>query len=85
MLSLNVYLDGEGCWPDLKARGFITGQLVGIARLPKGTQAGKSSVTVRIETAEGQVILAETTLALLTNAVNAFNAAEMTTLGKEMK
>lgn len=82
MISLEVYADGEGCWPDLEVRRFIVGRLVGIARLPKGTAEGRSTVTVRIETTEGQIILAETTLALLMNAVNVFNAADMTANGE---
>ncbi len=83
MIALEVIADGEGCWPDLEVRRPIIGRLDGIARLPKGTAQGRSSVTVRIETSEGQVILAETTLALLTNAVNVFNAAEAAEMGSD--
>ena len=75
MPALQVVLDGDNCWPDLRA-GFIEGEWVGIARLRSGTVAGKATVTVRIQLPDGQTVLAETTLALLEGAVRAFRAAE---------
>lgn len=76
MIALEVFVNGDSCWPDLTKKGFITGQFVGIARLPGGTTSGKSSVTVRIELPDGRTVLAETTLTLLRQAVTAFMAAE---------
>jgi hypothetical protein len=76
MIPLQVLLDGDNCWPELKEKGFVEGQFVGIARLRKGTISGKSTVTVRIELPDGQTVLAQTTLALLDNALPAFNTAE---------
>jgi hypothetical protein len=80
MIPLQVLLDGDNCWPDLKpppnGKGFTEGKFVGIARLRKGTTSGNSTVTVRIELPDGQTVLAETTLALLNGALTAFNAAE---------
>lgn len=76
MIQLEVHANGDECWPDLKIRPYIEGRFVSIARLPRGTFDGKSTVTVRIETANGQIILAQTTLVLLTNAVNIFNIAD---------
>lgn len=75
MPALQVVLDGDNCWPDLRT-GFIEGEWVGIARLPRGTVSGKVTVTVRIQLPDGQTVLAETTLALLEGAVRAFRAAE---------
>lgn len=75
-ISLGVHINGDDCWPDLAEKGFIAGSFVAIARLSKGTVSGKSSVTVRIELPDGRTVLAETSLALLRQAVAAFNAAE---------
>jgi len=75
MPALQIILDGDNCWPDLRA-GFIEGQWEGIARLRRGTVLGNATVTVRIRLPDGQTVLAETTLALLEGAVRAFRAAE---------
>lgn len=75
-MVLDVSIDGDSCWPDLREKGFVEGQLVGIARLAKGTMSGRSTVTVRVELPDGQTVLAQTTLHLLNHAVIAFNAAE---------
>lgn len=76
---LTIVLNGDNCWPELKERGFIQGVFVALARLPNGTVGGRSSVMARIETDSGQVVLAETTLALLRSAVQAFDAADSIT------
>jgi hypothetical protein len=76
MMSLSVVItNGDNCWPDLRTKGFVEGQWVGIARLPNGTVSGNATVTVRIELPDGRTVLAETTLALLRNALIAFEAA----------
>lgn len=75
MKALSVITNGDNCWPDLKSKGFIEGQWVGIARLPNGTVSGNATVTVRIELPDGTTVLAETTLALLRQAMIAFEAA----------
>lgn len=75
MPALTIIMNGDNCWPELKEKGFVTGDFVAIARLPNGTVSGKPTVTVRIELPDGQTVLAETTLALLSNAVRAFEVA----------
>lgn len=75
MPVLSVITNGDNCWPDLKQKGFIEGRWVGIARLPNGTVQGNATVTVRIELPDGRTVLAETTLALLSSAVRAFEVA----------
>lgn len=74
MPALDVIMNGDNCWPDLR-KGFIEGRWVGIARLPNGTVQGNPTVTVRIELPDGQTVLAETTLALLSQAIRAFEVA----------
>lgn len=75
-MYLQTILNGENCWPELKEKGFIEGDWTGIARLPKGTASGKSTVTIRIELPDGQTVLAQTSLLLLVNAVRAFEIRE---------
>ncbi len=71
MIGLDLQLDGDNCWPELKEKGFITAELSGIAGLPNGTVEGRPSVTVRIELPDGQTVLAETTLRLFLRAAEA--------------
>lgn len=75
MPALSVITNGDNCWPDLKDKRFVVGNWVGIARLPNGTVQGNATVTVRIELPDGRTVLAETTLALLSSAIRAFEVA----------
>lgn len=75
MPALQIFTDGDNCWPDLRATGFVIGEWVGIARLRVGTVNGNATVTVRIQLPDGQTVLAETTLALLEGAMSAFRGA----------
>lgn len=72
--ELNIVLDGDGAWPDLATIGYTPGRIVAVALLPNGTARGRASVTLRIETGDGTVILAQTTLRLLSTAMLAFVA-----------
>lgn len=74
MPVLSIITNGENCWPDLR-KGFIQGEFVAIARLPNGTMLGNPTVIVRIELPNGQTVLAQTTLYLLSNAIKAFEVA----------
>jgi hypothetical protein len=74
VIPLEIILDGDNCWPDLKAKGFTEGELRGVATLPQGTVSGKPTVTVRVELPDGTVVLAETTLSLFLSAADAFKA-----------
>lgn len=74
MIPLEIILDGDNCWPDLKATGYRQGELRGVAALPRGTESGKPTVTVRVELPDGTVVLAETTLTLFLSAADAFKA-----------
>ena len=76
MPTLDIHTNGDNCWPDLAGpNAFVVGQLVGMARLKNGTVSGKPTVTVRIELPDGRTVLAETTLALLSQAIRAFEVA----------
>ena len=47
---------------------------IGIAALPGGMASGRTSLTIRIDLPNGDVVLAETSLALLQLAARAFTA-----------
>lgn len=49
-----------------------------IGRLPRGTESGKSTVTILIEHKDGSRSMAQTTLALISAAVSALKAADET-------
>jgi hypothetical protein len=81
MPAIIIYLDGDGCWPDLKGK-VGTDQVIhlgngappiGFALFEIGTTSGKPSVTIRIDLPDGRTVLAETTLALLLNAARLFD------------
>jgi len=74
VIPFEIKLDGDGCWPDLQAKRWIPGKITGGAVLANGTTEGRPTVTLRIETADGKIVLAETTLRLLDAAVRAMRA-----------
>ena len=76
MSDLKVYTDGDGVWPDMKDLFYHTGKKIEVARLPKGMASGKSSVAIRIDTEDGQVVWSETSLDLFLAAAKIFIAAE---------
>ena len=78
MPQLDLKLDGDGCWPDILT-AHETGRLinatgndtvVGLALLQGGMASGEASVTIRLDLPDGRVVIAETSFALLENAVN---------------
>lgn len=77
MPGLQIHLQGEGCWPDideLEAAGkFQQTVLTSIAFLEGGMQSGKPSVAVRMTLADGTVVVAETSLALMQAALRSFD------------
>ena len=77
MPDLSIHLFGDNAWPDLadKMVHHVTDSMQ-IARLPGGMKSGKTSVALRIDLPNGQVVVAETSLALLSNAVHAIEARE---------
>lgn len=71
MAVLDVHVNGDGVWPDMKGRPIKKLELVGIAALPGGMQSGNPSVMLRLE-ADGQVYVAEVSLRLFQQANAAF-------------
>lgn len=75
MLDLKIHLEGYGCWPDLVGKPFIhhTGPM-DVALLEGGMKSGARSVAIRIDLADGQTIVAETSLNLFGIAADAMRA-----------
>lgn len=76
MPNMKVITNGDGCWPDLKDKTVIHTQLpFEVALLRGGMASGGASVSFRIGLPDGRVVIAETSLELLTTAARALNAA----------
>lgn len=76
MPGLVIKLDGDNCWPDLRAQVEagsppVLSRDLEVALLPGGMQSGKASVMLRINLPDGGVVLAETSFELLRTAVRA--------------
>ena len=82
MTPMTIILDGDKCWPDLTNQSgdgmadkvIDGGSIDAMACLPMGTSGGNPSVSVRINLPDGRVVIAQTTLALLLSAGDAFKA-----------
>lgn len=82
MPSLDVCLNGDGCWPDAEAirdLGLLIDDSVdpagmGLALLPGGMASGKAAVMVRVTLRDGRTLITQTSFALLESAVLAMRA-----------
>lgn len=76
MPSLDIKLDGDNCWPELRelvgTDRLIDVELKAVALLPGGMASGKASVTLRIDLPDGRVVLAQTSADLFCAAARAF-------------
>lgn len=75
MPVLDIFANGENCWPDLhpsRGKGYKPGTIEGIAAMPAGTVNERPTVTLRIRLDTGETVLAETTLRLFQQAAAAF-------------
>lgn len=73
MPGLKIILEGDGSLPELRDR-LVGGSLTHVVALAGGMASGKPSVAVVVQTAEGQAILGETSLALFLTAADALRA-----------
>lgn len=73
MSLLQIELNGDNVWSDLKDKEdkIIHVTTMRISSLPNGTVFGNPSVAFRIDLPGGNVVIAETTLALLLTATDA--------------
>jgi hypothetical protein len=72
MIALNLDLDGDGVWGDLKE--IIEADNLSIAALQGGMVSGAPSVAIRIDVEPGVAIVAQTSLVLFLTAADALKA-----------
>jgi hypothetical protein len=79
MPFITLFLDGDGCWQDMKdadkeGRLIEPKGPIGLALLEGGMLSGKPSVGIRIDLPDGRVLFTQTSLALLSQTVRAMEA-----------
>ena len=80
MPVISLQLSGDGAYPDLAGRQADIIHLgndappIGLSALAGGMTSGRTSVILRIDLPDGRVVLAETSLRLLQQAVAALTA-----------
>lgn len=74
MAHLSVSPDAEGAWPELADKTILHVQSFAIGGLAGGMASGKPSVSIKFDLPNGQVVFAETSLALMDTAVAAIHA-----------
>jgi hypothetical protein len=87
MTSVDIQLQGDGCWPDLvvlheAGKVHWHGQLVGVALLPDaavvdtftGIERKVPAVTLRMDVGDGTLAIAQMKLDMLETIVRAFRS-----------
>lgn len=78
MPAMNIILDGDNAWPDLRekvADGTLPEtEAVSVACLPRGMNSGKPTVAIRLDLPDGTAVIGQTSLALFLTAADAFKA-----------
>lgn len=71
---LDIKLDGDQCWPDLRdgKREIIATETISVALLPGGMASGKASVAIRVDLPDGRTVIAQTSHELFEAAARAF-------------
>ena len=67
MPEMIINLSGDGCWPDLKEKGFIEAdpkKPIQLGALPAGMGSGRPSVSIRMDLPDGTVVIGQTSVAL---------------------
>lgn len=77
MASLQIHIEGDGCWKDLEAKRdqiiHVTDGME-IAALSGGMESGRPSISLRIDLPDGRVVIAELSMRLFLTAARAFAA-----------
>jgi len=74
MPALDVNLDGDNAWPDLRDIDLVSGMWTRLSALPGGMQSGSLSIGILVELPDGQKVFADTSWSLLYMAVRAMAA-----------
>lgn len=72
MIPLEIIIDREPIWPDLKH--FEEADKIAVAMLDGGMASGKPSIAIRLDMDDGRVIIAQTSARLFCTAARAFMA-----------
>jgi hypothetical protein len=75
MPYMNIILDAENAWPDLKSKPadqVISVDNFHVAMLAGGMASGAASVAIRIDLPDGRTVIAQTSQALWDSAARAF-------------
>ena len=79
MIPLNISLDIESHPINKEGEPWaFPGKLLdvtAVGALTKGTESGQPTITIRMDTPDGKIVLGQTTLRLFVNAARAFAAA----------
>lgn len=75
MIAMNIKLDGENAWPELKDKDIIhlanDAPPISVAMLDGGLASGRPSIAIRIDLPDGRTVVAETTARLFCTAARA--------------
>lgn len=78
MTHMNIILDGDNAWPDLKDKPadkfHHSKDIAAVAMLNGGMVSGRPSVAFRIELDDGSTVVAETSARLFVSAARAIHA-----------
>ena len=74
MISLKIFLEGDGATPHLDPQKCIRTEALTITGLEGGTVGGNPSIAFIVELDGGRWVFAETTLKLFLTAADAFKA-----------
>lgn len=75
MISMNIILDGDNAWPELKDAEIILPEgTLQVAILTGGLASGRPSVAIRIDLPDGRHVIAQTTARLFVSAGRAIVA-----------
>ena len=77
MPEMTILLNGDNAWPDLRDKPILEGddrKPIQLAALPAGMVSGKASVSIRIETTDGQTVVGQTSVACFLAAATALRA-----------
>lgn len=80
MNGLTINLDGDKAWPDLQEKRerivhLGNGTVIEVAALEGGMASGRTSLALRLNLPDGQVVIAETSLALFLDAATILKTA----------
>jgi hypothetical protein len=76
MISMNIIMQGDNCWPDLADDKVVIhlgegSKPIQVAVLDGGLKSGRPSVAIRTDLPDGTVVIAETTARLFVTAARA--------------